>query len=147
MKQIKLITSIALLALCMISCNNSKQTNATVSQTDSLDVSAETAPVATYYGTYEGVLPTANAAGVRTVLVVNEDNTFTLKSEYIGKGDSGRFEDVGNYSVNNNVITLTDNKGKKLFYRIDDGKVSLCDPDGNVASPEMADKYSLMKKI
>ena len=147
MKQIKFIAGIALLGLFM-SCNNAKQTDTNVSQADSVAVSTEMNAAQSYYGTYEGVLPAANSAGVRTVLVVNEDNTFTLKSEYIGKGDSGRFEDGGNYDViNGKVLALTDSKGKKLFYRIDNGKVSMSDPEGNFASPELADKYTLMKKI
>ena len=41
-----------------------------------------------FYGTYEGILPAADCEGIRTALTLNNDNTYVLRSEYIGEKDA-----------------------------------------------------------
>ena len=50
------------------------------------------------FGVYEGTLPAADCKGIKTMLVINEDKTYTLKSEYIGKKDA-TFETCGVYII------------------------------------------------
>lgn len=144
MKILKLLTFIAI-ALSVASCNNSQQNNTDTAQVDSLALINETNQTVEFYGTYEGVTPAAKSQTLKTQLVVNDDQTFILKSEYVGKGDSGRYEENGNYSViNGKVLELTDKNGRKVFYKIQDGSVVLSDPDGNVAEG-MGENYVLNK--
>lgn len=144
MKFIKIIAFLAI-AFSVISCNNAKQENTENVQADSLTLLEETNKTAQIYGTYEGVIPAAKSQSIKTQLIVNDDQTFTLRSEYIGQGDSGRYEDNGKYSViDGKVLELTDQKGKKVFYKIQNGSVVLSDPEGNVAE-EIGAMYTLNK--
>lgn len=141
MKFLKLLTFVAIV-LAVVSCNNAKQQDTNAAQADSLALVNETA---VFYGTYEGVIPAAKSQTIKTQLIVNDDHTFSLKSEYVGQGDSGRYEDKGNYSVlDGKVLELTDQKGKKVFYKIQQGSVVLSDPEGNVAEG-IGEKYVLNK--
>ena len=144
MKFLKLLTFVAI-ALSVASCNNAKQNDTDVAQADSLALLSETNQTTEIYGTYEGVIPAAKSQTIKTQLVVNNDQTFTLKSEYVGQGDSGRYEDKGKYAViGGKVLELTDQNGKKVFYKIQNGSVVLSDPDGNVAEG-IGENYVLSK--
>lgn len=144
MKLLKLVTFLVI-TLMVVSCNNAKQADTNDVQADSLALIDETAQVAPFYGTYEGMMPAAKSQTIKTQLVVNDDNTFTLKSEYVGKGNRGRYEDKGKYSViDGKVLELTDQTGKKVFYKIQNGSVVLSDPEGNVAEG-IGDDYVLSK--
>ena len=59
-----------------------------------------------FCGTYEGILPAADCEGIRTALTLNNDNTYVLRSEYIGEKDA-IFESKGSYHfINGRLIEL-----------------------------------------
>lgn len=102
---------------------------------------------ADYYGTYEGTLPCADCEGIKTTLKINDDTTYELRSEYLGKKD-GTFEESGVYRiVSGDVIELiTPSSGDKTYYKILDGAVTMSDSTGVTAQGALADQYTLKKK-
>lgn len=145
MKTIKIIM-VASLVLFLTSCGNKQTANESQSNTPTI---AENEQISSYgtdiYGTYEGIIPAANSAGISMHLTINSDETFILTREYQGN-KNGSFKDQGKYIlINDNVIELTDKKGIKTYYRVDNGSVILSDPEGNVADADFASQYQLRK--
>lgn len=81
-------------------------------------------------GTYRGELPCASCEGIKTVITINSDGTYTLQETYLGKETTptetkGNFEwdDEGQririsedrhaYFVGENTLTLLDHEGNK----------------------------------
>ncbi len=137
---------VASLVLFLTSCGNKQTANESQSNTPTI---AENEQISSYgtdiYGTYEGIIPAANSAGISMHLTINSDETFILTREYQGN-KNGSFKDQGKYIlINDNVIELTDKKGIKTYYRVDNGSVILSDPEGNVADADFASQYQLRK--
>lgn len=145
MKAIKIIALAALIAL-LASCGNGQPAdenqNDLTSQTENQQIAS---PLTDIYGTYQGVIPAANTAGISMQLTINSDETFILTREYQDK-KQGSFKDQGRVVfVNDRVIELTDKKGIKTYYRINNGSIILSDPEGNVADADFASHYQLKK--
>ena len=72
-----------------------------------------------FYGTYEGILPAADCEGIRTALTLNNDNTYVLRSEYIGEKDA-IFESKGSYHfINGRLMELAQSSSnEKSYYKI-----------------------------
>ena len=80
----------------MTSCNSSQKNN---TQIENCEIKTESqVQTSNLFGVYEGTLPAADCKGIKTMLVINEDKTYTLKSEYIGKKDA-TFETCGVYII------------------------------------------------
>ena len=101
-----------------------------------------------FYGTYEGILPAADCEGIRTALTLNNDNTYVVRSEYIGEKDA-IFESKGSYHfINGRLMELAQSSSnEKSYYKILDGsKVMLSDKEGTVNQGVLAEYYILKKK-
>lgn len=140
------LAAIVVLAFMIASCTG-KQADKNAQNADTVAVVEEmVSPAAGFYGTYEGTLPCADCSGIKTILTLNDDTTYELSSEYLGKKD-GKFNESGTYTVEEDLITLlTPSSGDKTYYRILDGKVALTDSTGVLTEGELADKYILTKK-
>ena len=100
------------------------------------------------FGTYEGTLPAADCEGIKTILVINEDKTYTLKSEYIGREDA-TFETSGIYHIIGDSIMelVTPSSGEKTYYRmLNNRQVMLSDKEGTISQSLLAEHYILNKK-
>lgn len=100
-----------------------------------------------FYGTYEGILPAADCEGIRTALTLNNDNTYVLRSEYIGEKDA-IFESKGSYHfINGRLMELAQSSSnEKSYYKILDGsKVMLSDKEGTVNQGVLAEYYILKR--
>lgn len=81
-------------------------------------------------GTYEGELPCADCEGIKTVVTINSDKTYTIQETYLGKettpietkgtfewDDKGQIINLSNdrnpYFVGENTLTLLDSDGQK----------------------------------
>lgn len=94
-------------------------------------------------GEYEGVIPCASCEGIQTTLTLQADNSFELKSIYLGKDETifkvaGKFE----WDTNGSKITLSD--GSK--YLVGENQLFMLDKDGNRINGELAENYILKKK-
>ena len=100
-------------------------------------------------GTYHGVMPCTDCNGIATLFILNQDNTYQIKSKYIGKGSetierSGKFE----WRKDGNTINIdpeSQNSGGGNLYKIEENRIVALDSDGKVITGELADKYILTK--
>ncbi|WP_151720543.1 copper resistance protein NlpE [Gemmobacter serpentinus] len=96
-------------------------------------------------GRYEGLLPCADCAGIRSVLDLTEDGHFTLSETYEGKGGTafvtkGRFT----WDAAGSVITL--GKGSDLRrFKVGEGRIWHLDQQGRVIDGALAENYILTK--
>lgn len=101
---------IAIVMICYLLFQHHYETKLLVSLRQEL----KQAHTSNLFGTYEGTLPAADCEGIKTILVINEDKTYTLKSEYIGREDA-TFETSGIYHIIGDSIMelVTPSSGEK----------------------------------
>ena len=142
----KMIFLWAVFLVVMISCNSSQKNNAQIKNSEIKTESQ--AHTSNLFGTYEGTLPAADCEGIKTMLVINEDKTYTLKSEYIGQKDA-TFETSGVYHmIGDSIIELvTPSSREKTYYRMLNNKqVMLSDKEGTINQGSLAEHYILDKR-
>lgn len=106
------------------------------------NVSAELA------GMYKGILPCADCEGIETVLVLNADNTYLLKTTYLGKSGAAATEKTGSMRWNpeNSFIILGGLENTPNLYSVGENKVTQLDMEGKPITGNLADKYILTKQ-
>ena len=97
-------------------------------------------------GTYIGTLPCGDCPGIKTVLKINDDNTYEISSVYLDKKSEpvtarGTFawDDTGS------IITL-DADGDHLKFKIQEGSVKQLDKFGDDKQGPNKDSYILKKE-
>lgn len=144
MKQMNWMAA-ATLCLCLCACSNApKKEAATPEVIPAMEITPATP---TLTGTFEGTLPAADCDGIQTILTVNADSTYTLKSEYLGVKD-GRFEASGVYHLlgNDLIELITPSSGEKTYYKRLESGYMLSDSLGTVNQGELAEHYILKQK-
>jgi len=94
-------------------------------------------------GMYEGVLPCASCEGIQTTLTLLADNSFELKSIYLGK-DESIFKVAGKFDWDGKGSKITLSDGSK--YLVGENQLFMLDNEGNRISGELAEHYILKKK-
>ncbi|MFD2596730.1 copper resistance protein NlpE [Sphingobacterium griseoflavum] len=98
-----------------------------------------------WVGTYEGTIPCADCPGIKTTIVINNDETFRIRSEYLDRGET--IEDNGKimWHENGSVVHL---KGKDTDLKLKVGENQLfhLDKDGKVIEGDLASNYIYKKK-
>lgn len=96
-------------------------------------------------GTYEAIIPCADCPGIKTSIVINNDETFRISSEYLDRGKT--IEDNGKimWHDNGSVMHL---KGKDTDLKLKVGENQLfhLDQDGKVIEGDLAPNYIYKKK-
>ncbi len=134
-----------------MACQQPKTSDSTLSDSDAV---AETTPIDTVHtsqnsldwsGTYEGTIPCADCPGIKTTVVLNSDNTFSLTSEYMERNT--KLEDKGSFMWHNNgsVVHL---KGKETDLKLKVGEDMLfyLDQEGEEIIGPLEEDYILFKK-
>lgn len=100
-----------------------------------------------WQGTYKGVTPCADCEGIETEITLNTDLTFTLKIEYLGKGDGSVFQEAGSFvwDKTGGIISLEGLKGRPSQYKVGENRLFQLDMEGNVITGDLAEKYVLTK--
>lgn len=131
-------------ALLMTACGGgAKSANADAATTEATGtLSQDTA----YCGTYRGTLPAADCPGIKTVLTIKADSTYSLSSDYIDR-QNGHSEESGIYHKNGDVIELvTPSSGEKTYYKVKDANsVIMTDSAGTEPQGETSKLYILTK--
>lgn len=145
MKKLMLMAGIALM---LAACGGKNKQPA--ANTDSTQVAgSDTAAIDTSYcGTYRGTLPAADCPGIKTVLTISSDSTYSLSSDYVGKKD-GQFVTSGVYHMRDGKLIelVTPSSGEKTYYKVKDSKsVVMTDSLGNEPEGETAKLYVLTKE-
>lgn len=97
-------------------------------------------------GTYEGTLPCADCEGIKTIIVLNSDETYTLTSEYLGKDNTVESSGAFTWDTDGNNISITSEDGTSTTYKVGENKLIQLDQEGNEITGSMAELYVLNKK-
>lgn len=97
-----------------------------------------------WMGTYEATLPCADCPGIKTIIKLNDDNTFEISNEYLER--NSKLDDSGEvmWHDNGSVVHL---KGKDTNIKlkvIENGLIHL-DQEGNEITGEFAELYRFKK--
>ncbi len=151
MKKTALVFTIA--AITFLGCKNEEKKEApsveTVETVDSAIVDSHNSENSLdWAGIYEGTLPCADCEGIKTVLELKSDKTFSLLQTYLGKSDSeNEFTQIGEFAWNQEgtMIRLRSESGRFQF-KVGENQLWMMDLKGNIIEGDLADMYILKKK-
>ena len=96
-------------------------------------------------GTYQGIFPCADCEGVATMLMLNPDRTYALRTRMLGKENIDK-------KRNGTFIWLPDNnhirllgKGQKQVFHVGKGFLELTQPDGRAIETDKKENFYLEK--
>ncbi|HJW28798.1 MAG TPA: copper resistance protein NlpE, partial [Saprospiraceae bacterium] len=109
-------------------------------------VSASSANGKDWPGTYMGTLPCADCAGIQKVITLYDDNSFKLKTQYLGNS-SAPFDLIGtfNWDATGTIITLVGAAGQPNRFKVLKDQLLQLDQNGNAITGPLAGKYILQK--
>ncbi len=100
-------------------------------------------------GIYEGTIPCADCEGIKTVLKLEDDKTYTLVQTYLGKLEGeNEFTKTGSFvwDETGSKVLLTA-EGQTLQYKVGENQLWMLDKSGNVIEGGMANLYILKKTV
>lgn len=98
-------------------------------------------------GTYYGVLPCADCDGIQTMIILNDDLTYSYKTRYKGKEDAEIITKTGKFkwSDDGSKVTLEGFTEPNMFL-VGENRLFKLDKNGDKIKDELADKYILEKQ-
>lgn len=112
-----------------------------ISKTHSAEISLD------IEGTYTGTLPCADCPGINVEIILDADKSFTYNSTYIDRNDNQPFEDIGEWSLKGDILTLTyDDSSTPTKFFIGEGYIQQLDGDGKKITGKLANMFILKKK-
>ncbi|MEO5787553.1 MAG: copper resistance protein NlpE N-terminal domain-containing protein [Gelidibacter sp.] len=145
MKSAYINTLCLALVIFATSCNSQKKNETQITDEQTAESTSDNSKTSLdWAGTYEGELPCADCDGIKTVITINQDNTFTIKETYLGK-EAKPYETMGTFKW--------DDKGQKLIfsdpdrhsYFVGENMLTQLDSDGNKITGAMKSLYVLKK--
>jgi uncharacterized lipoprotein NlpE involved in copper resistance len=100
-----------------------------------------------WQGVYKGILPCADCEGIATEITLRENNTYTIKSLYLGKEETF-FEEIGDlkWTEDGSTVVLTNsNDGNATLFKVGENHLRQLDLEGRAIRGELAEKYLLQK--
>jgi uncharacterized lipoprotein NlpE involved in copper resistance len=100
-------------------------------------------------GVYEGTTPCADCEGIKTVLELRDDKTYTLSQTYLGKPEGeNEFTQTGNFVWDETGSKmLLKSESDTLQYKVGENQLWMLDRTGNVITGDLADLYVLKKTL
>lgn len=100
-------------------------------------------------GTYSGVLPCADCEGIATTITLNQDMSYHIQSQYLGKGGEQTFKDEGSFTWNKegNTVVLSGVEGASGLYFVGENQLFHLDQEGNRITGPLAENYILKKTM
>lgn len=150
MKNRSIVISFGLLTLLSFSCYIlPSQAEMTIESSPSIipktigDTSANSLD---WNGTYEGITPCASCEGIKTTLTLNQDSSFVMSTQYLGKSEEV-LEIKGTFKWNDagNIISLNGIKDAPHQFLVGENMLLQLDMEGNRITGDLADKYILTK--
>ncbi|HMP32138.1 MAG TPA: copper resistance protein NlpE N-terminal domain-containing protein [Saprospiraceae bacterium] len=131
------------LFLSLIACNNSKSKNLTEQVVD-IHTSENALD---WQGVYKGVLPCADCEGIETTLTLNDDKTYTLVSQYLGKEASITDTLQGTFAWEGSSIKLGEipENSRPNIFKVEENGVRQLDIEGNIITGDLEQNYILSK--
>tara|TARA_R110002073_G_scaffold279026_1_gene443201 strand:- start:489895 stop:490689 length:795 start_codon:yes stop_codon:yes gene_type:complete len=136
--------SFVVFILVFTSCNTKKKATDTKAKKIVIDEHSSMNSL-DWNGTYEGILPCADCAGIQSILTLNNDLTYTLQSKYLEKQDTV-FTNSGTFtwSENGQQVTL-DNKASEQYF-VGENNLLKLDLKGEKITGDLADHYKFNKQ-
>ena len=110
---------------------------------------AAAAPTDTAYcGTYQGTLPAADCPGIKTVLTIAADSTYTLSSQYIDR-QAQPVVTSGVYHLKQGgklIELVTPSSGEKTYYKIKDAKSIVMTDSAGIEPQGPTAKFYVLKR-
>lgn len=99
-----------------------------------------------WYGSYAGVVPCADCAGIETFITLDKDLSYQLRTRYLGKDDR-IFERQGTFvwEENGNVIYLKGLSEGPNRYHVGENLLFQLDKQGKRITGDLAENYILRK--
>ncbi|HLR36509.1 MAG TPA: META domain-containing protein [Chitinophagaceae bacterium] len=94
-------------------------------------------------GVYKGVLPCADCPGIRTTIQLTEDGHYKEETKYLGRNDSGAFNESGTFSWYDAGGKIRLANGDQ--YMVGENKLIRLNQDGLKVKGSLADHYILSK--
>jgi copper homeostasis protein (lipoprotein) len=101
-------------------------------------------------GLYFGIVPCADCEGIKTIITLNKDQTYSLETKYLGKsGDAELMKGEFEWDKTGSKITLknVDKNQRASMYRVGENTLTQLDLKGNTITGTLADKYILRKEL
>ncbi len=95
-------------------------------------------------GAYEGTLPCADCPGIKTVIQLNNDNTFSMVSEYLDR--NLKIEDKGEIMWHDGTIVHLKGKETDIKLKVGENQLFYLDQDGSEIEGALKEHYILTKK-
>ncbi|WP_026451275.1 copper resistance protein NlpE [Aequorivita capsosiphonis] len=154
MKKITLLFVLA--ATIMFSCKNDEKKEVTSEETvkdietdDSQVIDDHNSRIALdWAGIYQGTTPCADCEGIKTVLELKDDKTYTLSQTYLGKSKTdNEFKSSGNFTWDATGSKITLKGGdSELKYKVGENQLLMLDAKGKMINRKMSDLYILKKR-
>lgn len=96
-------------------------------------------------GTYQGVLPCADCEGIKTTVVLLDDETYRMQSVYLGR-EGGPFTEEGQLTWNEAGDTITLDGPQPVRYFVGENQLFHLNLDGTRVTGELAEHYILAKQ-
>lgn len=139
----KLILAMALVvALLSTACSGGGNTAPAPRET------AATPTDTAYCGTYQGTLPAADCPGIKTVLTIAADSTYTLSSQYIDR-QAQPVVTSGVYHLKQGgklIELVTPSSGEKTYYKIKDAKSIVMTDSAGIEPQGPTAKFYVLKR-
>lgn len=100
-------------------------------------------------GVYEGTTPCADCEGIKTVLELNDNDTFVIAQTYLGKQDDNEsFNESGSFTWDDSGSKITlKMQDRTLMFKVGEDHVTMLDSEGKLIGDELAEYYVLKKKV
>ena len=141
------ILMLALAAFALFSCEKKQEEIITQPETEAVPDMHNAQNSLDILGTYKGTLPCADCEGIETEITLNEDETYTKKTKYLGK-DEKVFEELGDYSwkEDGNTLILEGIDTEPMEYMVRENSLMQMDMQGNKITGDLSEKYILEKQ-
>ena len=100
-------------------------------------------------GVYEGTTPCADCEGIKTILELRDDKTYTLSQTYLGKMEGeNEFVQTGNFVWDESGSkVLLKSESDTLQYKVGENQLWMLDSSGNRVEGDLAEFYILKKTL
>lgn len=137
----------ALKVLLFTAAVNCGLAHAEITAADAPQTSATSNINITGSGVYLGFTPCDDCKGIKTELVLNQNNSYVLMTTFIGKSER-EFVEKGKYvAKDNDIITLTSKDGRTTrHYLVGENSLTQLNENAEHINGVGADRYILQKK-
>ncbi|WP_409524859.1 copper resistance protein NlpE N-terminal domain-containing protein [Nitrincola sp. MINF-07-Sa-05] len=102
----------------------------------SQDLATTHSPFAEFPAVFAGTLPCASCPGIDYQLLLHSNQSYLLRRHYQDR-TPGTFDSIGQWRLDDNTLTLSENDGNQMFQLLDQGDLELLDPSGQIISSNL----------